>query len=749
MNKYFILLIMLIVPNNSFAQQQRYISNFITPVTYFVDHVKQLNLLKNNLIKHRQASIIGISGMGKTQLVRMYSYENQNDYKLIWFIDCNLDINQELLKLAKVINSTTKSNLISEDIKSIRKEVMSYLSSQEKWLLIFDNLKVSENKKVQEFVDWEHNGHVIFCSQDSEILPNIVKMTAFEKGDVRTLANNILEHSDPKSAEFLSEEFAGYPIMIVQGAQLLNNIQGLDSEGYKNKIQQSSDRIKSNIILAINELKPSARNLLNKIAMINNQSFSKELLKIITDNQNTLDDDIYQLSKFTLISNIVPNSTNPIFEMHDVIAQKIAEINGSRNNKAYLEDIVSKLMNYIPQTTVKAHIFRNAKTMPENLEIILRNSEKYNANIYKIMELNYQIMSQYNNSLNASITEKKINWFNKVDQEGKFKLWLMNNKEKYVYLKYIQTIGNYYRSYSNYRIAMKYFIRAQEIFENIKGYESDKWTLFYSLARCNIVFGEVQEAEKNVLMIEQMLNDGLIDQSDLAHIHFIKAQLLFIQEKTESLDEINKTIETCIKNGISPDDLLLIPPYILKVEILNYLEEYQKAYEQAKRLYNLCEHCKTPEILGEIYRIMARSELGLGMLDQALEHINQTISIFLACERMTSKDADFLEVPELAISYVVQGDILFAQDHIKAAIESYNKAYTIYYYLYRDNSKNVAQVSYLYTQGAKAACKAKNLFSYKSFGKPQVKEFGIKHPNTISMFEYCKQYDMDLWAKEK
>ncbi|HJD56996.1 MAG TPA: ATP-binding protein, partial [Rickettsia endosymbiont of Sericostoma sp. HW-2014] len=261
MNKYFIILL-LILPHNSFAQQQ--ISNFVTPVTYFVNHVKQLNLLKNNLIKHRQVSIIGTSGMGKTQLARMYSYENQNNYKLIWFVDCNLDINQELLKLVKAINSTAKSNLISEDIKLIRKELMSYLSNQDKWLLIFDNLKVSENKKVQEFVDWEHNGHVIFVSQDSEILPNVIKMTVFEKDDVIALANNILENNDPLLAEFLSEKFAGYPILIVQGAQLLNNVKDLDRKEYKDKIQQSTDKIQLNITLVINELKPSAKKLLNK-----------------------------------------------------------------------------------------------------------------------------------------------------------------------------------------------------------------------------------------------------------------------------------------------------------------------------------------------------------------------------------------------------------------------------------------------------------------------------------------------------
>ncbi|WP_232279108.1 hypothetical protein [Rickettsia akari] len=57
--------------------------------------------------------------------------------------------------------------------------------------------------------------------------------------------------------------------------------------------------------------------------MLNNQSFSKELLNSVTEDKHSLDDDIYQLSKFALSSNIEPNEVNPIFEMHDVIAEKI------------------------------------------------------------------------------------------------------------------------------------------------------------------------------------------------------------------------------------------------------------------------------------------------------------------------------------------------------------------------------------------------------------------------------------------
>ncbi len=41
-----------------------------------------------------------------------------------------------------------KQTNISEAVTLAKKEVMSYLTSTSKWLLVFDNLKVNENKKV-------------------------------------------------------------------------------------------------------------------------------------------------------------------------------------------------------------------------------------------------------------------------------------------------------------------------------------------------------------------------------------------------------------------------------------------------------------------------------------------------------------------------------------------------------------------------------------------------------------------------
>ncbi|MGI4753524.1 MAG: hypothetical protein ACRYE8_07410, partial [Janthinobacterium lividum] len=115
----------------------------------------------------------------------------------------------------------------------------------------------------------------------------------------------------------------------------------------------------------------------------------KNLLRIITDNKDNLNDDIFELSKFALITNIDAREDNPVFEMHDVIVQKVLEKN-SANNSKYLEDVVTKFFESVPKSVTKAFMYRNAKTVPENIEIILKNAESYNINLHKLTAIKLQ-----------------------------------------------------------------------------------------------------------------------------------------------------------------------------------------------------------------------------------------------------------------------------------------------------------------------------------------------------------------------
>ncbi|MFU7503545.1 MAG: tetratricopeptide repeat protein, partial [Candidatus Tisiphia sp.] len=161
----------------------------------------------------------------------------------------------------------------------------------------------------------------------------------------------------------------------------------------------------------------------------------------------TIDDDIFQLSKFVLISNIDSDQDNPVFEMHDVIAQKTIKINGYQDNKVYLEYIIDKITKAIPNNGKQPpeHTFRSGKTINENLKIITDYQQSYNLSIYKLLPLNLQLFINYINMFQFYEAEKLFNWFDELDKKEILKLWLMNNEEKLFYARYLGVIGGYYK----------------------------------------------------------------------------------------------------------------------------------------------------------------------------------------------------------------------------------------------------------------------------------------------------------------
>ncbi|PCJ28995.1 MAG: hypothetical protein COA94_03025 [Rickettsiales bacterium] len=698
--------------------------------------MRQLHQLKENLRKFKQASIVGTSGIGKTQLIRTFAYENRSNYKVIWFVDCNLNLNQEFIKLAKELNKNNGAN-IKEGGNLVKEKVLEYLQKKDNWLLIFDNLKIGENKKVQDFINWEHNGHVIFASQDKENLPYSIELTKFNRNDSIILANNILESSSSEQEEFLAKSFNGYPILIVQAAQLLNQVPGLNFKTYKKQVLRSSNKLKLNIALAISEFTPTAVNLLYKMALINNQAFSKDFLSYITDNKTSLEDDIFQISKFALISNISSSEQNSIFEMHDIIAQTIIDMNGRKKSQDVLEKLISNLLKSVPRSVTDFHVFRSGKTIFENFKVISRYTEEYPISLFGTMGLSLYLMTQYNNYSDYEAAEELVKWFNEREDINKFNPSLMNNDERARYADFLQSLARHYRNrHFDFDKSMKYAMKAKEVYKNVEGYESIKADLFYQLASNEIKVGNMKSAEQYIVKLK-----------NTPFINNVESMLFFLKGDYESaLNRMSLLIK--IRLGkIKADDLVLTSNYLLRAKILNFLGRYQEAYDQAKQIYNMHKFKKKEDhlIFGRIFAELARSELGLGKIADALEHIKKSISILKNMQQEKAQKARFLESAYLARSYVVQGEIFMKQNCFKDAIEFYRAAQKIYFYLYKNNMAHIEHVSYLHLQGAKAACRAGDLYHYKTFGEPQVRGFGQEHPNTIAMFKYCGNYNMNLW----
>lgn len=703
---------------NYISLGQELVTNRTVPVTYFVNHVIQLSLLTENLSKFKKASVVGTSGIGKTQLVRMYVEENKTKYDIIWFFDTSIDIDTEFVRLAKKINELSGRNVIKEDELVAKQEVSRYLTETgNKWLLVFDNLRAKQNKKILDLIEWEANGHLIFCSQDSEFLPNVIKMEKFNKQHSIELMDKILTYKDNNVKEFLAEEFKGYPVLMVQGAQLLNNIPGLDKQIYINKVFEAADKIKFNIELALEALTPSAKSLLNKIVLINTQGFSKKLVSIISDNKVKLDEDLYQLSKFALITNLETVDDNPVFEMHDVIALKILELISSNDKKKNIEIIVDRIMKAMPEGVHDGHIFRTSKAVHENLEIIILNVKKFHPSVYILLELNLLLLTDYINTLNYDKAGSLINWFNEKKKEGAFSLNNMSVYQKYIYSRYLGAVGGYYRLKMQEQFkAIEYFEEAKRILEAIEGYNNIKSNTIYQLALSLIATGDIEAASVNINIIEAMLNNGLVEKSESGLVHLAKAKLLTAQGDFENaLMEVNQDINKSLKYGLKEDDLLFSSTYLLKAEILNFLQRYDEAIKQAEFLYNMhgFDPTDTSVFLSRIYTQMAKSYAGLQNFNKAIKY--STIAVNIVAQNIDTELLRNSTDIEIAKTYVVYADIISKKKPSEEAISYYEIAEGIYQNAYKNHAKKMNDIIYTVYTGGKLACNQKNDFWARHF----------------------------------
>jgi len=743
MRKVLVFFFVMISSQISYANAK--ISNLIIPVSYFVNHIAQLDQLEDHLKKYNKVSLVGTSGIGKTQVARTYAYNNKAKYEIIWFIDCNVDLNSQFVRLAKELNSKFNTG-VQATASSAIKETIDFLQNREKVLIVFDNLKVGDNYKVFQFVKQSFNGHMIFCSQDSEKLPQIIEILKFNKENIAALAKHILETDEAEIVNFLENNFHGYPVLIVQASRLLKQVKGLDAEVYKKLTYKSADKIKTNIELANKSLNKSAREILAKVALLNNQSFSKKLLSIIAPSSSTLSEDIYNLSKFALIVNVDSSVSNPIYEMHDVIANKIQEINSSQNSKL-LEEIVDFFTASIPKKAIKAHLFREEPTIFTNLEVLNSNIEKNKIDLYKEFEIKQHLLIHYVNTGDLSKAQELINWFQASRIEEK--KTNLTGSQKDVLVRTLGAIGWYYIKVADYDKAIYYLQESLQTGISSNGLSSYISNAYFGLALSNIYLGKIEEAQKDVDLLQEMFDKEISEKSDIGTLYSAKSRLYYIQGKyKKALEYSNKTIETYLLSGFENNDKIFDNLYLLKAEIFNSTDRYDAALEvlnQLDKMHNTPKSKKS-RIYGRILVQHAKTSLGLGEAQEAIKYAMGAVKLLDSFE--IKADIPNPKDPYLAQAYVALGDSLVKQKKFEQAIKAYCTAQKIYFYLYRDNSKYAYQVSYMYLQGAKASCKAKDQYHYQSFGKPQIREFGRQHPNSVSMLEYCKDYNMDLWRNE-
>lgn len=713
------------------------VSNLVNPVNYHVNHVNELDKIDETLQLYRKVSLVGISGIGKTQLARKYACKNAGNYNIIWFFDCNSSLDYQYVLLAKEINRKMGEEKvrISEEIDNAQKSIMQYFAARNDYLLVFDNLKINQNKKIKNIINWEHNGHIILCSQDSSNLKQVINIPYLKEEESINLVRSVGPNIPNDLIKSLVSNSEGYPIALARSAIFLDENIYITSDEYNTYFKKTKNNMDTYMDIVINKISGSSRELLYTIALLNNKRISKSLMKEVS-NEETFIEDLISLNRYNLISLIESKGENKIFEMHDKIKSTILKREPKKVINQYLSNIIDKINKLMPEgKDAKQALVVNDNTLLENLETLLENAEKYDVALSKILELRKNLMSIYL-GMAASRCQELTEWFfhNETNLCGS----RTTKTQKAVCGEYLTLIGIYnYFVKVDYILAMNHFKKAEKFIDSLKGYPELKYLIYSQLAQVYLHRGE-RPLTKLYVSKSEAIEEKYPNRNYDAHLlPYIKTRsFMFDGNYQEALKVVNGVMEL-IKH--QPIDYYNGNVYVVKASIQNSLGEFKKSYDVLKKIYDMeIKNILSGEAGGIRLKVvieLSRAELGLGKLEKALYHANQAVEIYIKDSHRDNSNLYTSDDIELAEAFVVQGDALAELGKLKNAIDAYSQAEVIFFNHYKEYMANLDEISALYKKAVIVSQKLGDNYLFNKFKKRHLDKFGLDHYRSKELLE--------------
>lgn len=712
------------------------------PVNYFVGRSDLLQDINKQLNLFGAVNIVGISGIGKTQLVRKFAEDYYDNYDIIYIFDSSTNIREQFVLLAKEINNNIckESQCIKllEELEYAQESVMEFLSTRSRWLLIFDNIRIGNQPPLDKIVKWDHGGHVIFASQDTRDFASVVMhVNPLNQDESSALIEAVMNCDNPQDKKTMQDITDGYPLFIVKSAAIMNNklVKGVTEKCHE-LFESKDTNLTSYIKIVIDSLSPETQELLYKIALLNNQSFAKDVLSIIIDDTADLDNSLQKLVDFSLID--ITETSN--YEMHDLIANAIQSL-CQDHMKKYTEEILDKIPAWLQSQEQGGHFMDSyisieSYNLQNHLEVILNNARKFNANYQKLLECHQYLLFYYIFRDDNDKIAPAIEWFE--EDESKFfpQNAGLNGHQKALYATYLAGAGHYYdRIKHDQQRAINLLNKAESLLHNLdhyKSYVTARMIHFY-LAILHLWRGELAQAERYIALIHQ--------DTDIIISKYGKSQY---KEKVLCLDGALGAMNGQFEKGLECIDEMItaisntnplsvdLLDYICKARLLNNLKRFQEAYDVVKPIYDQHISDQSPKMI-TLLRELATAELGLGDLTKAKSHILQSEELYnrYYANQMHNNYASII---------IVKADILVAMNNKKEALKIYEYALQIYYEVFKENFCNIHHAKDTLMKVMRFACLNKNKTKYYEYLEQFSKCYKPSDLEYIDMENQCAIY---------
>lgn len=130
---------------------------------FFTGRTAALQKIRDTLQKHRNASLFGIHGLGKTTISTKYAYEFTEDYSRVFFIKATNDaFVSEMAECAADLGYEFDDKVETEQRAQ---KFRGWLSQNRGWLVILDN--VEDIDRIKKYHLPNENGHLLYTSNFS------------------------------------------------------------------------------------------------------------------------------------------------------------------------------------------------------------------------------------------------------------------------------------------------------------------------------------------------------------------------------------------------------------------------------------------------------------------------------------------------------------------------------------------------------------------------------------------------------
>jgi hypothetical protein len=186
--------------------------------TDFVGREAWMAVLRQRLVDgsgEKPLAVLGLWGIGKTQLAVEYAYRYAADYDLVWWIPCDnaQSIHDAMAGLRSCLGLAGVAKDEGNGVHADLFDILRHGGPRASWLLIFDNANVPE--EVRHLVP-PMGGHVLITSRNSswEATGTVLELDVFTREESIEFLRRRMPRYNPAEAHRIAEAVGDLPLLL-------------------------------------------------------------------------------------------------------------------------------------------------------------------------------------------------------------------------------------------------------------------------------------------------------------------------------------------------------------------------------------------------------------------------------------------------------------------------------------------------------------------------------------------------------